>query len=55
MPILSVPVKRPGQLPIGVQLVAARGREALLFDVAERLSEAGVVSADPPAQFAEVA
>ncbi|RIJ16896.1 AtzE family amidohydrolase [Henriciella mobilis] len=55
VPILSVPVKRPGQLPIGVQLVAARGREALLFDVAERLSEAGVVSADPPAQFAEVA
>lgn len=55
VPILSVPVKRPGQLPMGVQLVAARGREALLFDMAERLGAAGVISADPPAQFAEAA
>lgn len=55
VPILSVPVMRPGQLPIGVQLVSARGREALLFDVAERLGVAGVISADPPTQFAEAA
>lgn len=48
VPALSVPLSRPGRLPIGVQLVAERGGEALLIAVAQRLVDAGVVAADPP-------
>lgn len=42
VPVLTVPLMRPGKLPFGIQLVAARGREALLFDVADRLVAAGL-------------
>lgn len=56
VPILSVPLKRPpGALPIGVQLVAARGRENLLFDMAERLVSMGLVEAELPVRIGEVA
>ena len=56
VPILSVPLKRPpGALPIGVQLVAARGRENLLFDTAEKLVSMGIVEAELPVRIGEVA
>jgi aspartyl-tRNA(Asn)/glutamyl-tRNA(Gln) amidotransferase subunit A len=44
-PSLTVPVARPGRLPIGVQLMAKHDREDLLFRVAARLEHLGVVAA----------
>ncbi|WP_035991323.1 AtzE family amidohydrolase [Leptolyngbya sp. KIOST-1] len=43
LPVLSVPIHRPGQLPVGVQLIAAPYQEAQLFRVAARLAENGMV------------
>ena len=45
LPVLSVPLQRPGNLPLGVQLVAAPYREALILRVAKVLEAAGVVAA----------
>ena len=46
LPVISVPVVvAPGALPLGVQLVAAPFREALLFRVASRLEADGVIAA----------
>lgn len=47
VPILSVPLKRPGKLPLGVQLIAARGQEETLFSGAKQLVDAGLVAYDP--------
>jgi len=44
VPVLTVPLARPGRLPFGVQLIAARGRESILFDAADRLVAAGAVA-----------
>jgi len=44
-PVLTVPIARRGQLPIGVQLLAHPGREDLLLRVARFLEQAGVVAA----------
>lgn len=44
LPALSVPVTRSGQLPLGVQLVAAPWNETLLFRVAAALEAQGVLS-----------
>ena len=41
-PALTVPILRPGRLPIGVQLFAPPRREEWLVRVAERLEAAGV-------------
>ena len=45
LPVISVPLTAPGTLPLGVQLVAAPFREAMLFRVAARLEADGVVAA----------
>jgi AtzE family amidohydrolase len=45
LPVISVPLATPGALPLGVQLVAAPFREAVLFRVAARLEADGVVAA----------
>jgi AtzE family amidohydrolase len=45
LPVLTVPVRRPGRLPIGVQLVAAPWREAIAFRAAASLERAGIVGA----------
>jgi AtzE family amidohydrolase len=50
LPVISVPVARPGQLPIGVQLVGAPWSEATLFRVAAALESTGVVAAPVAAQ-----
>ena len=48
VPILSVPLCPPeGAMPIGVQLIAAPGREALLFRTASALVAAGLVACTP--------
>ncbi|HEY3189184.1 MAG TPA: AtzE family amidohydrolase [Solirubrobacteraceae bacterium] len=45
LPALTVPVHRPGALPLGVQLVAAPFVEATLFRVARRLEADGLAFA----------
>ena len=45
LPVMSVPVPVVGSLPLGVQLIAAPFREAVLFRVAARLEASGVVAA----------
>lgn len=45
LPVLSVPIQRPGQLPLGVQIIAAPYQEALILRAAAVLEAAGVVSA----------
>jgi len=45
LPVISVPVTAPDALPLGVQLIAAPFREAVLFRVAARLEADGVVAA----------
>lgn len=48
LPVVAAPVNRPGQLPIGVQLIAPAWREDLAFAAALRLQRASVVAAHPP-------
>jgi AtzE family amidohydrolase len=45
LPIVAVPVQRPGGLPIGVQVIAAPGREDLALRVAAELESSGVCAA----------
>jgi AtzE family amidohydrolase len=45
LPVVTVPVARPGRLPIGVQLVAAPWREEIAFRAAAVLERAGIVAA----------
>ncbi|SEK96558.1 aspartyl-tRNA(Asn)/glutamyl-tRNA(Gln) amidotransferase subunit A [Pseudoxanthomonas sp. GM95] len=47
-PVLAAPLWRPGQLPLGVQLIAAPGREDRLFAVARALEERGLTGAHAP-------
>ncbi|CAN5359411.1 AtzE family amidohydrolase [soil metagenome] len=49
LPVLAAPLKRPGRLPMGIQLIAAPGNEATLFAVAARLELQGVIGFTPPA------
>jgi len=53
LPILAVPVHRPGRLPIGVQVIAAPWREDLVLRVGAALEKAGVVSAPVAKGFAD--
>lgn len=53
LPVLSVPIRRPGRLPLGLQLIGAPGAEARLFAFAEKLSEVGLIGATLPGQGAE--
>lgn len=45
LPALSVPIQRPGQLPLGVQLIAAPYRESHLLRVATHLEAKGLIAA----------
>ncbi|MEA5599642.1 AtzE family amidohydrolase [Nostoc sp. UHCC 0252] len=45
LPVLSVPIQRPNDLPLGVQLIAAPYNEALILRVAAALEIKGVISA----------
>ncbi len=47
-PVLAAPLRRRGELPLGIQLIAAPGREDRLFAVAERLEAAGLIGVSPP-------
>ncbi len=48
LPVVAVPVQRLGELPIGVQVIAAPYNEAIALRVAAFLESAGVVSAPVP-------
>ncbi|WCT73731.1 AtzE family amidohydrolase [Sphingomonas naphthae] len=50
VPVLAVPLRRPGALPLGIQLIAAPGREGLLMAVARRLEAEGVTGYSAPAR-----
>ena len=52
VPALSVPLKRPGRLPLGAQLIARPGREADLFAFAAMLEAKGFTGVTPPAGVA---
>lgn len=45
LPILSVPLQQPGQLPVGVQIIAAPYQEAKILQAAAVLEAAGITSA----------
>ncbi|MCD7099062.1 AtzE family amidohydrolase [Stenotrophomonas sp. MMGLT7] len=47
-PVLAAPLWRPDRLPLGVQLIAAPGREDRLFAVAAQLERDGLVGSAPP-------
>jgi aspartyl-tRNA(Asn)/glutamyl-tRNA(Gln) amidotransferase subunit A len=48
LPVVAVPVARPGGLPIGVQIVAAPWREDIALRIAYDLEMAGIVRAPLP-------
>lgn len=50
VPVMSVPVKRDGRLPLGLQLIAAPGREATLFAFARTLEEHGFIGVTAPGE-----
>jgi Asp-tRNA(Asn)/Glu-tRNA(Gln) amidotransferase A subunit family amidase len=45
LPVVCVPVRRTGALPIGVQIIAAPWREALALQVSAHLERIGAVGA----------
>ncbi|MCC4598113.1 AtzE family amidohydrolase [Xanthomonas campestris pv. phormiicola] len=49
-PVLAAPLYRPGQLPLGVQLIAAPGREDRLFALAAQLERDGLIGSTPPSR-----
>ena len=48
LPVFSVPIHIPGELPVGVQLIARPYNESLLFNAATALEQAGVTSVHIP-------
>ncbi|MEG3843539.1 AtzE family amidohydrolase [Microcoleus sp. herbarium14] len=46
LPVLCVPVQRPGALPLGVQIIGAPYSEAVILRVAAVLEAQGIVSAE---------
>jgi aspartyl-tRNA(Asn)/glutamyl-tRNA(Gln) amidotransferase subunit A len=49
LPSLAVPLLRPGQLPLGLQLIGRPGAEAKLFRCAAELEQAGFIGVTAPA------
>lgn len=47
LPVVAAPLRRPGELPIGVQIIAAPWREADALRVARALERDGVTNAEP--------
>jgi len=48
LPALAVPLRRPGQLPLGLQLIGRPGGEGALFAFARRLEADGTIGATLP-------
>jgi aspartyl-tRNA(Asn)/glutamyl-tRNA(Gln) amidotransferase subunit A len=47
LPVIAAPLARPGKLPLGLQLIAAPGGEAILFALAQWLEREGLIGACP--------
>jgi Asp-tRNA(Asn)/Glu-tRNA(Gln) amidotransferase A subunit family amidase len=45
LPIISIPIHRPGKMPCGVMLIGAPDSEAKILRLAAHLEETGVTSA----------
>ncbi|GGD70960.1 AtzE family amidohydrolase [Croceicoccus mobilis] len=52
-PSLAVPLKRPGELPLGLQLIGKPGSEGLLFAYARTLEAAGIIGSIVPTSAQE--
>ena len=48
LPSLAVPLKRPGRLPLGLQLIGKPGTEPVLFALAKRLEDEGTIGVTRP-------
>ena len=48
LPVLAAPLNRPGRLPVGIQIIGDQGCESLVFALAAKLEDLGLVSAHPP-------
>ncbi|MBO9713217.1 AtzE family amidohydrolase [Sphingomonas sp.] len=48
LPVVTVPLRRPGQLPLGIQLIGRRGDEATLFALAKQLEAVGITGYSAP-------
>ncbi|MCJ2184439.1 AtzE family amidohydrolase [Novosphingobium sp. 1949] len=48
LPSLAVPLRRPGRLPLGLQLIGKPGGEAALFAFAKALEEQGTIGVTQP-------
>lgn len=48
LPVIAVPLRRPGKLPLGLQLVGRPGGEAALFALAHSLEHQGVIGSTRP-------
>lgn len=53
LPVMAAPLMRPGRLPLGLQIAAAPGNEALLFAFAGLLEDAGLLGYSPPAAYGQ--
>jgi Asp-tRNA(Asn)/Glu-tRNA(Gln) amidotransferase A subunit family amidase len=47
LPVVSVPVRRPEALPLGVQIIAAPWREVDALRIARVLEQTGIVDGRP--------
>ncbi len=45
LPVVAVPVWATGRMPIGVQVIAAPGREDVALRIAHRLEQDGIAAA----------
>jgi AtzE family amidohydrolase len=52
LPIVTVPVFSPGEMPVGVQLIAPPWREDICLRAARYLEAGGIAAAHPPRRFA---
>ncbi len=55
LPALSVPLRRPGLLPLGLQLIGKPGGEPALFRMAAMLEDKGITGVVPPVNAAAIA
>jgi aspartyl-tRNA(Asn)/glutamyl-tRNA(Gln) amidotransferase subunit A len=51
LPSLAVPLKRPGQLPLGLQLIGKPGGEGALLALAARLEAEGITGVTAPSRL----
>jgi aspartyl-tRNA(Asn)/glutamyl-tRNA(Gln) amidotransferase subunit A len=48
LPVLAAPLNRPGRLPIGIQIIGNERCENIVFALAAKLEQLGLVKAHPP-------